>query len=129
MNHAVDFYVINDMDTLAKISEETDNPAEDDKNDTVPEVPETPEVKPETTPDSGNNGEGSETIPGTKVYTIENQVYHENATGMAMARQYLNSTSKVEDINGKRYVTMTFTGVEYMNNQQIIVQAILLITR
>lgn len=25
MNHAVDFYVINDMDTLAKISEETDN--------------------------------------------------------------------------------------------------------
>ena len=121
MNHAVDFYVINDMDTLAKISEETDNPAEDDKNDTVPEVPETPEVKPETTPDSGNNGEGSETIPGTKVYTIENQVYHENATGMTMARQYLNSTSKVEDVNGKRYVTMTFTGVEYMNNHQIYV--------
>ena len=121
MNHAVDFYVINDMDTLAKISEETDNPAEDDKNDTVPEVPETPEVKPETTPDSGNNGEGSETIPETKVYTIENQVYHENATGMTMARQYLNSTSKVEDINGKRYVTMTFTGVEYMNNHQIYV--------
>ena len=121
MNHPVDFYVINDMDTLTKISEETDNPAEDDKNDTVPEVPETPEVKPETTPDSGNNGEGSETIPGTKVYTIENQVYHENATGMAMARQYLNSTSKVEDINGKRYVTMTFTGVEYMNNHQIYV--------
>ncbi len=121
MNHAVDFYVINDMDTLAKISEETDNPAEDDKNDTVPEVPETPEVKPETTPDSGNNGEGSETIPGTKVYTIENQVYHENAIGMTMARQYLNTTSKVEDVNGKRYVTMTFTGVEYMNNHQIYV--------
>ena len=121
MNHAVDFYVINDMDTLAKISEETDNPAEDDKNDTVPEVPETPEVKPETTPDSGNNGEGSETIPGTKVYTIENQVYHENATGMTMARKYLNTTSKVEDVNGKRYVTMTFTGVEYMNNHQIYV--------
>ncbi|CDB14970.1 cell wall anchor domain protein [Clostridium sp. CAG:221] len=121
MNHPVDFYVINDMDTLAKISEETDNPAEDDKNDTAPEVPETPEVKPETTPDSGNNGEGSETIPGTKVYTIENQVYHENATGMTMARQYLNSTSKVEEVNGKYYVTMTFTGVEYMNNHQIYV--------
>ena len=121
MNHAVDFYVINDMDTLAKISEETDNPAEDDKNDTVPEVPETPEVKPETTPDSGNNGEGLETILGTKVYTIENQVYHENATGMTMARKYLNTTSKVEDVNGKRYVTMTFTGVEYMNNHQIYV--------
>ena len=114
MNHAVDFYVINDMDTLAKISEETDNPAEDDKEEIVPGTP-------ETTPDTDNNGSASGIIPGTKVYTIENEVYHENATGMTMARQYLNSTSKVEDINGKRYVTMTFTGVEYMNNHQIYV--------
>lgn len=121
MDHAVDFYVINAMDTLAKISEEVDTPAEDDNEETVPEVPETPETKPETTPDSGNNGEGSETIPGTKVYTIENEVYHENATGMTMARQYLNSTSKVEEVNGKYYITMTFTGVEYMNNHQIYV--------
>ena len=110
MNHPVDFYVINDMDTLAKISEET-----------VPEVPETPETKPETTPDTDNNGSTAETIPGTKVYTIENEVYHENATGMTMARKYLNSTSKVEEVNGKYYVTMTFTGVEYMNNHQIYV--------
>lgn len=117
MDHAVDFYVINAMDTLVKISEEVDTPAEDDNEETVPEVPETPETK----PDSGNNGEGSETIPGTKVYTIENEVYHENATGMTMARQYLNSTSKVEEVNGKYYITMTFTGVEYMNNHQIYV--------
>ena len=40
---------------------------------------------------------------------------------MTMARQYLNSTSKVEEVNGKYYVTMTFTGVEYMNNHQIYV--------
>ena len=118
MNHPVDFYVVNDMDTLAKISEEVDTPAEDDKEETVPEVPET---KPETTPDTDNNGSTAETIPGTKVYTIKNQVYHENATGMTMARQYLNSTSKVEEVNGKYYVTMTFTGVEYMNNHQIYV--------
>ena len=114
MNHAVDFYVVNDMDTLAKISEEIDTPAEDDREEIVPETP-------ETTPDTDNNGSASGIIPGTKVYTIKNQVYHENATGMTMARQYLNSTSKVEEVNGKYYVTMTFTGVEYMNNHQIYV--------
>lgn len=114
MNHPVDFYVFNDMDTLAKISEEIDTPAEDDREEIVPETP-------ETTPDTDNNGSASGIIPGTKVYTIKNQVYHENATGMTMARQYLNSTSKVEEVNGKYYVTMTFTGVEYMNNHQIYV--------
>ena len=114
MNHPVDFYVVNDMDTLAKISEEIDTPAEDDKEEIVPGTP-------ETTPDTDNNGSASGIIPGTKVYTIKNQVYHENATGMTMARQYLNSTSKVEEVNGKYYVTMTFTGVEYMNNHQIYV--------
>ena len=114
MNHLVDFYVVNDMDTLAKISEEIDTPAEDDREEIVPETP-------ETTPDTDNNGSASGIIPGTKVYTIKNQVYHENATGMTMARQYLNSTSKVEEVNGKYYVTMTFTGVEYMNNHQIYV--------
>ena len=114
MNHPVDFYVVNDMDTLAKISEEIDTPAEDDREEIVPETP-------ETTPDTDNNGSASGIIPGTKVYTIKNEVYHENATGMTMARQYLNSTSKVEEVNGKYYVTMTFTGVEYMNNHQIYV--------
>ena len=114
INHPVDFYVVNDMDTLAKISEEIDTPAEDDREEIVPETP-------ETTPDTDNNGSASGIIPGTKVYTIKNQVYHENATGMTMARQYLNSTSKVEEVNGKYYVTMTFTGVEYMNNHQIYV--------
>ena len=114
MNHPVDFYVVNDMDTLAKISEEIDTPAEDDREEIVPETP-------ETTPDTDNNGSASGIIPGTKVYTIKNEVYHENATGKTMARQYLNSTSKVEEVNGKYYVTMTFTGVEYMNNHQIYV--------
>ena len=114
INHPVDFYVVNDMDTLAKISEEIDTPAEDDREEIVPETP-------ETTPDTDNNGSASGIIPGTKVYTIKNEVYHENATGMTMARQYLNSTSKVEEVNGKYYVTMTFTGVEYMNNHQIYV--------
>ena len=58
MNHPVDFYVVNDMDTLAKISEEIDTPAEDDREEIVPETP-------ETTPDTDNNGSASGIIPGT----------------------------------------------------------------
>ena len=38
-----------------------------------------------------------------------------------MARKYLNSTSKVEEIDGKYYVTLTFTGSEYMQNHEIYV--------
>ena len=114
MNHPVDFYVVNDMDTLAKISEEIDTPAEDDREEIVPETP-------ETTPDTDNNGSASGIIPGTKVYTIKNQVYHENATGMTMARKYLNSNTEVKEINGKYYVTLTFTGTELMQNHEIYV--------
>lgn len=114
MNHPVDFYVVNDMDTLAKISEEIDTPAEDDREEIVPETP-------ETTPDTDNNGSASGIIPGTKVYTIKNEVYHENATGMTMARKYLNSNTEVKEINGKYYVTLTFTGTEFMQNHEIYV--------
>ena len=38
-----------------------------------------------------------------------------------MARKYLNSTSKVEEIEGKYYVTLTFTGAEFMQNHEIYV--------
>ena len=38
-----------------------------------------------------------------------------------MARKYLNSTSKVEEIDGKYYVTLTFTGAEFMQNHVIYV--------
>lgn len=123
MDHAVDFYVSNDMTTLEKIAVEEEKPSEDDKTETTPEV--TPEVKPEVKPEEDNNQGNGGTIveenTSAKVYSIENEVYHESATGMTMARQYLSSTSKVEEVNGKYYVTMTFTGVEYMNNHEIYV--------
>ena len=38
-----------------------------------------------------------------------------------MARKYLNSTSKVEEIDGQKYVTLTFTGSEFMKNHAIYV--------
>ena len=123
MNHQVEFYFTNDMTTIEKVTGEVDTPAEDDKEEVIPEVK--PEVKPEQKPEVDNNtnngGSASEETAGKKVYTIENEVYHESAIGMSMARQYLNSTSKVEEVDGQFFVTLTFTGVEYMNSHQIFV--------
>ncbi|WP_370831895.1 NEAT domain-containing protein [Clostridium sp.] len=56
-----------------------------------------------------------------KLYSIQNSVTHDSETGKAMARKYLNSTSKVEEIDGKYYVTLTFSGAEFMQNHEIYV--------
>lgn len=56
-----------------------------------------------------------------KLYSIKNNVTHESETGVAMARKYLESTSYVEEVNGKYYVTLTFTGKEFMQNYVIYV--------
>lgn len=56
-----------------------------------------------------------------KLYSIQNNVTHESETGVAMARKYLNATSKVEEIEGQYYVTLTFTGSDFMQNHVIYV--------
>lgn len=56
-----------------------------------------------------------------KLYSIQNSVTHENETGRSMARKYLNSTSKVEEVDGKYYVTLTFTGAAFMQNHEVYV--------
>ena len=56
-----------------------------------------------------------------KLYTIKNTVSHSSQTGKEMARKYLNSTSKVEIIDGQTYVTLTFTGSSFMKNHAIYV--------
>lgn len=61
------------------------------------------------------------TVKKGKLYTIQNTVDHESQTGKDMARKYLNSTSKVEEIDGQYYVTLTFTGSEFMKNHVIYV--------
>ena len=71
---------------------------------------------------SGNTTTTEETkITKGKLYSIQNSVTHESETGRTMARKYLNSTSKVEEIDGKYYVTLTFTGAEFMQNHEIYV--------
>lgn len=74
----------------------------------------------ESSSSGGSNITESTTKKG-KLYTIKNTVDHESQTGKEMARKYLNSTSKVEEIDGQKYVTLTFTGSEFMNNHVIYV--------
>lgn len=79
---------------------------------------------------SSNNGssanEGNSTVTENKVtkgklYTIENKVVHESQTGVDMARKYLNKISDLEEIDGKTYLTLTFTGQEFMKDHKITV--------
>ncbi len=73
-----------------------------------------------TTADSESNKVES-TVKKGKLYTIKNTVSHSSQTGKEMARKYLNSTSKVEIIDGQTYVTLTFTGSSFMKNHAIYV--------
>ncbi len=79
---------------------------------------------------SSNNGssanEGNSTVTENKVtkgklYTIENKVVHKSQTGVDMARKYLNKISDLEEIDGKTYLTLTFTGQEFMKDHKIAV--------
>ncbi len=79
-----------------------------------------------TTSTSGSASSSDTTVTESvvkkgKLYTIQNTVDHESQTGKDMARKYLNSTSKVEEIDGQYYVTLTFTGSEFMKNHVIYV--------
>lgn len=60
------------------------------------------------------------TIKG-KLYTIKNEIISDSATGKQMARKYTSSTTKIEEIDGKMYATLTFTGVDLMSNHKIYV--------
>ena len=77
------------------------------------------------TNDSNNNGSNSGTteVQGTKVYVGKNTVTHENEIGLNMARKTLSEDVKVEEVNGKTYVTLTFTsmGSTMMSNHKIYV--------
>ncbi len=55
------------------------------------------------------------------IYTIKNNVSHENETGMAMARTYVSDTMTLEKSNGSWYYTIKFSGAQYMSNHAIYV--------
>lgn len=120
MNKTVDFGVSFDKSTVKFISSN--------------EEPTIPGSNDGSTNNSGNNNSSSNnsnsgsnntvvennTIKG-KLYTIKNEIVSDSATGREMARKYLNSTTKIEEIDGKMYATLTFTGVDLMSNHKIYV--------
>lgn len=128
MKNDVSFYVINDVSTLTKI--ENDSMTEDNdqsKDEVKDETSENVEIVPGTNVSevTGGTEVPEETDVKEKVtikeYTIKNNVTHESETGVSMARKYLNSTSYVKEVNGKYYVTLSFTGREFMNGHKIYV--------
>ena len=53
------------------------------------------------------------------IYEIENDVYHESETGMAMARTYLLPTMTVEVTSENIIYTVGFSGSEFMENYRM----------
>lgn len=111
-------------------TEETNKPSEEETNKPSTEGTNKPSTGGTTEPSTGetvNGGTTTETnqdevivIEG-KLYTIKNKVTHSNATGQAMARQYLSETSSLEEVDGKYYLTLTFTGMEYMSDHKFTI--------
>lgn len=120
MNKTVDFGVSFDKSTVKFISSN--------------EEPTIPGSNGSSTNNSGNtNSSSNNSNSGSnntvvennaakgKLYTIKNEIVSDSATGREMARKYLNSTTKIEEINGEMYATLTFTGVDLMSNHKIYV--------
>ena len=53
------------------------------------------------------------------IYEVENDVYHESETGMAMSRTYLMPSMSVEVTKEHIIYTISFSGSDYMENYRI----------
>ena len=125
MNRYTDFETILLQDTLVK-----SDSSENNGNDAVT-GPSTGESTGGTTggttggatgdTNTENKVEDEVVIIEGKLYTIKNKVTHSNPTGQAMARQYLNESSSLEEVDGKYYLTLTFTGMDYMSNHKFTI--------
>lgn len=127
MNRYTDFETILLQDTLDKSDSDS---SKDEGNDDVTGPSTGGSTGGTTGGNSGNTTGGATTdtkvedevvIIEGKLYTIKNKVTHSNPTGQAMARQYLNESSSLEEIDGKYYLTLTFTGMDYMSNHKFII--------
>ncbi|MBS5926642.1 MAG: NEAT domain-containing protein [Clostridium sp.] len=131
MNRYTDFETILLQDTLEKSDSDS---SKDEGNDAVT-GPSTGGSTGSTTGGATESNTGNTTGGATtdtkvedevviiegKLYTIKNKVTHSNPTGQAMARQYLNESSSLEEIEGKYYLTLTFTGMDYMSNHKFTI--------
>ena len=61
----------------------------------------------------------TETDIASGIYEIENDVYHESETGMAMSRTYLLPSMSVEVTKEHVIYTIGFSGSDYMENYRM----------
>lgn len=54
-----------------------------------------------------------------KEYTIKNEIISDSSVGRKMARKYLNETALIEEVDGVKYITLRFSGMDLMNNIKI----------
>lgn len=54
-----------------------------------------------------------------KEYTIKNEIISDNSVGKKMARKYLNETALMEEVDGVKYITLRFSGMDLMSNIKI----------
>ena len=123
MGQTVSFGVTFDKDSLKFISSNEEPTIPDSNNESINNSVtnnSTNDESIDTTNESINTTVENNVVKG-KLYTIKNEVISDSATGKAMARKYLNSTTKIEEVDGKMYATLTFTGVDLMSNHKIYV--------
>ena len=66
-----------------------------------------------------NNTYAIESNISSGIYEIENDVYHESETGMAMSRSYLLPSMSVEVTKEHIIYTIGFSGSDYMENYRM----------
>lgn len=123
MGQTVSFGVTFDKDSVKFISSNEEPTIPDSNNESINNSVtnnSTNNESTDTTNESINTTVENNVVKG-KLYTIKNEVISDSATGKAMARKYLNSTTKIEEVDGKMYATLTFTGVDLMSNHKIYV--------
>lgn len=54
-----------------------------------------------------------------KEYTIKNEIISDSSVGRKMARKYLNETALIEEVDGVKYITLRFSGMDLMNDIKI----------
>ena len=119
MGRDVSFKTILNKGTLELVSGE-DKPAIEEENKSE-ESNGTSYSNNENSANEGNSTVTENKVTKGKLYTIENKVVHKSQTGVDMARKYLNKISDLEEIDGKTYLTLTFTGQEFMKDHKITV--------
>ncbi len=54
-----------------------------------------------------------------KEYTIKNEIISDSSVGRKMARKYLNETALIEEVDGVKYITLRFSGMDLMNDIKV----------